>query len=232
MYYLAFAWSLLVLNLILNYLNKYYFVSLLGIEFSIFISLFVIFIGIFTIGIFCWIKYRLLGIYIFVIPFILGLVLLFFVFTLYVFDLNRLLYSILKLDDDKELNIQVSKEAMKETTAVVSDGVYKFAVNVGGYGTAADAAGIQKVATSGAPLAGKAIGVVGLSIIGTAGALSPAVYKYMGSNNRISKPSSDSTSNSLLCNPNYDLFCFNNLEYYNIINNFILVRPFFVLLFL
>ena len=40
-YYLAFAWSLVVLNFILNYLNEDYFVSLFGVEFSIFISLFV-----------------------------------------------------------------------------------------------------------------------------------------------------------------------------------------------
>ena len=80
--------------------------------------------------------------------------------------------------DDKGLDVQVSKQAMKETAAVVFDGVNKFAVNVGGYGTAAvAAAGIQKVVTSGAPLGAKAVGVVGLSLIGTAGALSPAVSK-------------------------------------------------------
>ena len=77
-YYLAFAWSLVVLNFILNYLNEDYFVSLFGVEFSIFISLFVIFISIFALAMFCWIKYRLLGIYMFVIPFIVGVVFLAF----------------------------------------------------------------------------------------------------------------------------------------------------------
>ena len=87
------------------------------------------------------------------------------------------------LDDYKGLDVQVSKQAMQETAAIVSDGVNKFAANVGGYGTAAvAAAGIQKVVTSGAPLGAKAVGVVGLSLIGTAGALSPAVSKMLGYN--------------------------------------------------
>ena len=77
-YYLAFAWSLVVLNFSLNYLNKDYFVSLFGVEFSIFISLFVIFISLFALAMFWWIKYRLLGIYVFVIPFIVSIVFLVF----------------------------------------------------------------------------------------------------------------------------------------------------------
>lgn len=149
----------------------------------------------------------------FVIPFIVGVVFLAFefIFTDSIFNIN-----ILMLDDDKGLDVQVSKQAMQETAAIVSDGVNKFAANVGGYGTAAvAAAGIKKVVTSGAPLGAKAVGVVGLSLIGTAGALSPAVSKMLGYNKGgAAKSNSDISSNHLVS--------FDNLEYCNIVDIYML----------
>ena len=115
--------------------------------------------------------------------------------------LNSLGEYILKLgEDDKGLEVQVSKQAMKETAGVVSDGINKFAVNVGGYGTAAAAAaGIQKVATSGAPLGAKAVGIIGLSVIATTGALSPAISKFMTyTKEGTGKSNNDTFSNSFV----------------------------------
>ena len=173
-YCLIIAWFLVILNIILNYLNATY---LFENEFSIFISLLVIVFGLFAIGLFCLIKYKVLGIYMFIIPFIVSIIFITFkcIFGINLIDINYIeLITWMADNNDEGIDVKISKETIKETAVVVSEGVNRFTVNTGGYGTAAVAAGIQKVVTSGAPLGAKAVGVLGLSAIGMAGALTPA----------------------------------------------------------
>lgn len=162
------------------------------------------------------------------IPFVLSILVLVFKFMfgldiMYIYNIDIIIFMTDSNNNDKGIDVNISKEAMKETATVVSEGVNRLAVNVGGYDTAAVAAsGIQKVVTSGGPLGAKAAGVVGLSVIGTAEALAPAVSKVFASKQKVNKSNSENASSFLDSNDQfYDFDNFKDtLEQYSVINNY------------
>lgn len=109
----------------------------------------------------------------FIIPLVIGIVVL--AFKLIFADSLINIHDIFLNIADQDKGLEVSKQAMKETARVVSEGVNKFVI-IGAFVTAvASVVANYNILISETDLIAKVIGIIGISLIGLIGVILPAI---------------------------------------------------------